>query len=145
MGLISKLGTAHLYGIPMFNYICLCLSEADIDSTLYSYLIPYFVVFAVVFSIFVLIYSVIWFTFFVYTLFWLNPSDWFIFCHVIVCLLSVKAHVIFPTPASHSRHGLSRYDALKTKQKCLLIYVFVWVHVNMCTVTVIELIVFSYN
>ena len=43
----------------------------------------YFVVFAVVFCIFVLIYSVMWFTyFFVYTFFWLNPSDWLIFWHV---------------------------------------------------------------
>jgi hypothetical protein len=41
-------------------------------------------------------------------------------------------------------HCLSRYDGLETKQKCLL-YVIVWVDVNLCTVTVIELIVFSYN
>jgi hypothetical protein len=62
------------------------------------------IVFAVVFCIFALIYSVMWFTFFVYTLFWLNPSDWFIFlsrdCFYI---LGIKAHVIFPTPASNSR------------------------------------------
>ena len=41
------------------------------------------------------------------------------------------------------RHRLSRCDGLETKQKSLC-YVFVGVYVNLCTVTVIELIVFSY-
>ena len=41
-------------------------------------------------------------------------------------------------------YSLSRYDSLQTKQKSLY-YVFVGVYVNLCTVTVIELIVFSYN
>ena len=41
-------------------------------------------------------------------------------------------------------HSLSRYDGLETKQKSLC-YVFVGVYVNLCTVMVIELIVFSYN
>jgi hypothetical protein len=41
-------------------------------------------------------------------------------------------------------YSLSRYDGLETEHKSLY-YVFVWVDVNLCTVTVIELIVFSYN
>ena len=41
-------------------------------------------------------------------------------------------------------HSLSRCDGLETKQKSLC-YVFVGVYVNLCTATVIELIVFSYN
>ena len=61
MCLISELSTVP-YGInglfPIFNSICLCLSKADIYSTLNSYLIPYlfriFFVF-VVLCIFVLI------------------------------------------------------------------------------------------
>ena len=59
----------------------------------------------IVFCIFALIYSVMWFTCFVHTLFWLNPSDWFIYCHVIAFkfLVYIKAHVIFLTPATNSR------------------------------------------
>jgi hypothetical protein len=79
------------------NSICLCLSKADIDSVFNSYLIPYLFhiylfVFVVVFCIFVLIYSVTWFTFFVYnyTLFWLNPSAWFICCHMIAFIFLVQ-------------------------------------------------------
>jgi hypothetical protein len=41
-------------------------------------------------------------------------------------------------------HSLLRYGGLETKQESLY-YVFVRVYVNLCTVTVIELIVFSYN
>jgi hypothetical protein len=37
-----------------------------------------------------------------------------------------------------------QYDGLETTQNCLL-YVFVWVYVNLCMVRVIELIVFLYN
>jgi hypothetical protein len=43
-----------------------------------------------------------------------------------------------------SYHSLSRYDGLVTKQKSLC-HVLAGVFVNLCTVTVIELIVFSYN
>jgi hypothetical protein len=42
------------------------------------------------------IYSLIWFTFFVYTFFWPNPSDWLTFCHriaFIIIINSIKAHV----------------------------------------------------
>jgi hypothetical protein len=39
----------------------------------------------------------------------------------------------------------SKYDGLETKQNSLSDYVFVGVYVNLCTVTVIELFVFSYN
>jgi hypothetical protein len=38
--------------------------------------------------------------------------------------------------------GLSRYDGLETKQKSLFLSKFM---LNLCMVTVIELIVFSYN
>jgi hypothetical protein len=41
-------------------------------------------------------------------------------------------------------HSLSRYDCLETKHKSFF-DVFVGVYVNLCTVMVIELIVFSYN
>ena len=41
-------------------------------------------------------------------------------------------------------HSLSRYGGLATKHKSLF-NVFVGVYVNLCTVTVIELIVFSNN
>jgi hypothetical protein len=37
---------------------------------------------------------------------------------------------------------IDRYDGLATEQKSLY-YVFVWVYANLCTVTVIEFIVFS--
>jgi hypothetical protein len=40
-----------------------------------------------------------WFKFFVYTLFWLNPSDYFL-SHDCFYIVSIKASVIFPTPAS---------------------------------------------
>ena len=43
-----------------------------------------------------------------------------------------------------SEHSLSRYDCLETELKALCCVV-VWVYVNLCTVMVIELIVFSYN
>jgi hypothetical protein len=43
-----------------------------------------------------------------------------------------------------TNHSLSRSDVLETKQKSLY-YIFVWVYVSLYTVTVIELIVFSYN
>jgi hypothetical protein len=42
------------------------------------------------------------------------------------------------------KHFSPRYDGVETKQRSLC-YVFVGVYVNLCTVAVIELIVFSYN
>ena len=49
-------------------------------------------------------YNVIYF--FLYTLFCgLNPSDWFISCHVVAFIFttdtSITVHVIFPTPATN--------------------------------------------
>jgi uncharacterized membrane protein len=58
-------------------------------------------------NLLLIIYSVMWFTCFVYTLFWLNPSDWFQLVYFLsrdrFYIHSIKAHVIFPTPASNSR------------------------------------------
>ena len=57
----------------------------------------------------------------------------------------VHKYAIYPTLYLFViNHSLSRYNGLETKQKSLC-YVFVSVHVELCTVTVIELIVFSYN
>ena len=55
-----------------------------------------------------LIYSVMWFTFFVYTLFLPNPSCWSIFYHVIAFVFNnIKAHVVFPThPTNFPTKGL---------------------------------------
>ena len=49
-----------------------------------------------------------------------------------ICIICVSSYVI------------QRYDGLETKQKSMY-DVFVCVYVNLCTVKVIELIVFWYN
>jgi hypothetical protein len=73
---------------PMFNSFCLNLSFKSrhwqyFKFSFISCLFDILFVCVVVFCIFVLIFSVMWV--FVYTLFWLNPSqDWLIFCHVTV-------------------------------------------------------------
>jgi hypothetical protein len=60
--------------------------------------------FVVVFCIFILIniFCKCDSNYFVYTLFWQNPSDWFIFCQMIAFIFtSVKAHIIFHTPITN--------------------------------------------
>ena len=63
------------------------------------------------FCIFVLIYSVMWFTFFVYTWFGLNPYDWFIFCHVMLLYSWYKSSCNFLDPPTTN----SRRRALKRR------------------------------
>ena len=96
---------------PMFNSSCLRLSKADIDSTFNSYLIPY--LFHIFCCLLCFLYNCInifcnEFTFF-YTSFWLNPSDWFISCHVIASIFLVYSN--------------SRRRAFAQNVEILLIYI----------------------
>ena len=63
---------------------------------------------------------------------------------LIMCLRLGKRGWICVEDEGKLLHSPSRYRGRKTKQKPLC-YLFVRVYANLCTVTVIELIVFSHN
>ena len=58
-------------------------------------------------------YSVMWFTLFVYNLFWPNPSDWFICCHVIASR---------PPPLTSRQKAFAHVDVL-------LVFSGSWIHI----------------
>jgi hypothetical protein len=106
------------------NSFCPCLSIADIDNI---YLFITFTLFPLLFCLdfllfvvivlasclflyyfyiyfFIISYSVMRFTYFVYTLLGLNPSNWFIFLSrdAFILLISIKARAFSPIPATNS-------------------------------------------